>query len=257
MRLSINAPATKELGMIELLFDFHLILSRYLKNANYRMLTESLVNRGDFVMLDNYDEKRKDITDDETLIKDAIDLKVNEIIVPDVLGDSKKTFENFERFSEKYALLLLKNNIHLVGVVHGKTVEEYLLAFQQLFQYPHCACLAIPDELGVYFAGGRMEFLSEIKRQNYDFKPIHMLGVWENPIEIKNLARQGIARSLDTTSPIWMALCGKYFSYKDGATGKLPKSNPDDYFLAKDTLNIRMMHNLGCAKRWSENNGKS
>jgi hypothetical protein len=254
MKVAINAPIFPELAYLELFFDFHLIICKYLQHPKYKQIVSSLIKKGDYVILDNYDEKRGEVDGDETFVKTALELGVQEIIVPDTFGEAKKTQSKFEKFVEKYGQSLRDANIQLCAVAHGTSLSEYLKSICWLLDNDDCDVIAIPDEAGKAHKEGRAGILYNIISDfdKLQLKPFHMLGVDSNPIEIKRLAEQGIARSLDTTSPLWCAMCGFNFSFENGCNNKPPKVNPDEYFLENSKIELRHMHNLSSVIRWAK-----
>ncbi|MNT73445.1 hypothetical protein D3C72_2121480 [compost metagenome] len=104
------------------------------------------------------------------------------------------------------------------------------------------------------FAGlGRAIVLNELVANNVILTnvPHHLLGVWENPLEIKQLAEFKWIRGVDTQLPFWAAAEGIVWSQSLGMTERRDGRNIvlDDASVVLDepTLN----HNILCMQSWA------
>jgi len=256
MRVSINAPVNGTLVYLELMFDFHLFISRYLGNdSTLDKVIAFCVDRGDYVMLDNYDEGKGNLDSLDIFVSKAIKYKVSEVIVPDTLFDFKDTLEKFDSFMHTYGTVLKSNNIKICGVAQGKNEEEFQRAYLALVTRG-ADVIAVPDEVGACYTSGRLgyvNFVISVPRLQGRITELHMLGVYKNPSEIFHLSYYPIVRSLDTTSPIWCGLNDIVFDQWLGTNKKVPKQSPDEYFLCnKICVTEPVLWNLGCVKLWTK-----
>ena len=165
--------------------DILYILSHMLKHKKYYDFVKKTKM---YKIFDNSVHEEKEITNKQ-FITEAIKLKVNEIILQDVMDDYEKTLKLKNNQLKKYYSLLKKNKIKIMGVLQGKTLTQIYKLLTNYLQDKRI------DVIGISFTtiikkftknryhNGMMNrfYLIEkinqyIKKNNYTPKPIHLLG---------------------------------------------------------------------------------
>jgi hypothetical protein len=155
-----------------------------------------------YVIMDNGAAEGDTINNDE-YVRLAIEMEVDEIIVPDVIGNMQETIEKLYFFIEKYGWLLHQKEIKLHAVIQGKNYEEYKIMYDLLLSEPSIDVIGIPFRMnfnGLKFnteqdrAINRLLFLDNIEVIQ---KPIHCLGS-NNIFEIYELNKRPFVRSCDS-----------------------------------------------------------
>jgi hypothetical protein len=116
----------------------------------------------------------------EEIVKKALNLGVNEIILPDAYQDMSKTLD------QSYAALrYVKDNfpLKLMAVPQGKTIEEWLECAEIMLEW-EIDCLGIPKMLTSL--GGRDARMAVLRTLGKKLRgmEIHLLGCWQTPLEI-------------------------------------------------------------------------
>lgn len=229
-----------------------------LQNADYKAYFKKKAEQGEFVILDNGENEKKQITGD-TLIELAIEIGAKELVLPDTFRDTKDTMRKVIEFLRKYRKRLRQHKIRTMAVVQGDTIPN---ALQHYRTYSKMAEI---DTIGLGFdnyytlehpdktQGGmftRLLLTETISKHvpSRRLKTVHLLGLY-NPIELKYQAKHTWIRSNDSSAPVLCAAHNilirrdkgikkkpaKYLNF----TGCLSKA---EYALAE--RNIEIMHNF-------------
>lgn len=229
----------------------HLVLSdpQYAKFYLERSL------RGDYVILDNSIIELGSAMSMDVILDAAARIKAHEIILPDVLRDRQGTLDLIDDVLCKYGAQLAKYK--LMAVAQGQNTSEWLMCYSNLATaYPEITCIGIPKLTSSYedLPNGRRQLcdmLTSSQVINTD-KSHHLLGVWDNPIEIKYSARHKWIRGVDTILPVLCGQNGIAFDPHDGMRVPRPKITPnfksdDDQYPHLITWNIFQMLKWGNA----------
>jgi hypothetical protein len=169
---------------------------------------------------------------------------IDEVVLPDVMGDAEATFNQaFDIIGR------VKSFPFKVGVVAtGKSPTEALRMIDDLMVYANrINVIYIPrllvkeDDIGARLA------LADAIHSTYPDKEIHFLGASKYfPEEIQSVARQGFVRGMDTSMP---------FNYAYARTRQdqgLAIERPEDYFQLKfDHFQLETMHyNISLMLGW-------
>jgi hypothetical protein len=184
--------------------DYHLILPHEC-NISPRY-TQFYAEVEGFKILDNgaaEGHKPPAINDYHAL---ARDLDVNELVVPDVMGDAAATAVEVMRFGD----FALPDEFSYMAVLQGNNLEEVtrMLDFYQDMEWidtvaiPRHLCKKLGDDIRVHL--GRI--ISTTTR--FGVNNIHCLGACSWTDEPAALARMGIVRGMDTSLPINYGLRG-------------------------------------------------
>lgn len=144
----------------------------------------------------------------EELITIGWELGVDEIVIPDVLGDYQKTkdlVQQFARFMQRNPLPP-GFNPGFMGVVQGKNVSELTACIRTYAMQPFITSIALPrilaktlgDEfIRYHLTDPRTAFYNEIIKPRFEGN-VHCLGATENPREVILLASHPV-RGIDTS----------------------------------------------------------
>jgi hypothetical protein len=95
----------------------------YLSNEEYARHYNMMRLNGQFMILDNGAAEKEQVMD-STLAQVALSLRVNEVAMPDVLGNTAETLARSAKFNKQFGPALDYNGIHLGYVAQGRSVGE-------------------------------------------------------------------------------------------------------------------------------------
>lgn len=248
--------------------DYQLLLPRQLDaDEDYELAYMTMGARGDFFILDNGAAENDQYSDGD-LIEMALHYDVDELAIPDVLGDTVETIRRFNKFFELEPTLAkegfgVDEGPKLGYVAQGKGWREALAGVQAIMEddnqaYIHTVYL---PRLLVKESGEIREriLLAAAIRQTFgDRLDIHMFGsAPEWPREALAIANEvPFVRGMDTSMPYNWAFKGRalgggpsIFDH-DANTGIQKIGRPTDYFELKQESfdlplvkqNVRVMH---------------
>lgn len=120
----------------------------------------------------------------EEIVKKALWLRADEIILPDVLFDADRTLDEGLK-----ALHYVKDNFPLkvMAVPQGKTLQEWLECAMYMLAWD-IDCLGIPKSLiSIGGRDARLEVLKDLGKRTRGLD-IHLLGCYKTPLEITMIA---------------------------------------------------------------------
>jgi hypothetical protein len=226
----------------------HLVLERGGDNP-YAKYYQRQREKGRFILLDNslfeYEAQGVGVGIDACL--DAAEIiQPNEVIAEDVLFDGERTIESTKRFINQMDKRGTLGRIQIMGVVQGKTRDEWLTCLNQLMDIKEVntiglSKLSVPmsflgeKESGGCVACSRLECTSLIDRC-YDYNPdgrtirgkcFHLLG-GDNwlPWEIKQQTQYPWIRSNDSSAAVWYGSSGEVFN-EEGKIENIILGKPD------------------------------
>jgi hypothetical protein len=250
MKLALIPPVS----LIDDIFrtDYQLVLP-HVTDERYIEAYRSARKRGDYLILDN-GAAEGGIAHLDHLFGIAFDLMVNEIVVPDVLGDYLGTVQEVQTF-ETY----LKNHQHdfeqfnYMAVVQGQNWDEICSLVDFYSQINWVTSLGIPRILcdTLDDAGARVGVIRYVAETYGNRFQIHLLGT--NPRYIRELVRFGPeldkwgVRGVDTSAPFNYANCGKFIDHFDSI------ERPGGYFQldAHHFGRVQVKHNLEVMLEWT------
>jgi hypothetical protein len=166
------------------------------------------------ILFDNSIHENERISDEE-FVKLAIEMGVDEIIIPDCMKDGEETLKLAKEFLNKYHTKLKQHNIKTVGVIQGKTMDEITKCFSYLNNDFRVDYLALPFDLVPYdFVEernlnqmmNRLLILQTLSSGYKIKKDIHALGL-NLLLEVKLLDAFPRIRSCDSKILTRLALC--------------------------------------------------
>ncbi len=124
----------------------------------------------------------------------------DEIVIPDIMYEHDETLE----LAREYAPQVLKTKRFLVP--QGRTAREWLHCASEMIQKYVLTTIGVPKHLD-QLPGGRTHILAQLKKRwpligTRGHPSVHLLGVWNDSIEVLWLARRfPWLRSIDTSIP--------------------------------------------------------
>jgi len=124
--------------------DFHLILPHIVEQSEkYKKFYMERIKEGDFVMLDNSIFELEVAYPKEKLLDTALEIGVQEMVVPEVLRSSHGSLEKVEDFFDYIANSHLPKHLRFAITVQGKSFREmiaYVSALLTSFEF-HTLCV--------------------------------------------------------------------------------------------------------------------
>lgn len=192
--------------------DYNMLLTHLTEDPTY--VDNALKLRG-YKILDNSAYELGESLNTKTLIKAAKAVKADEVILPDVLKDGKRTLIRTMDSIEEIAAAL--SGVKLMAVPQGKDIEEWLECYTELIKLP-IHVIGINKFTHDYMLGGRLKFCKSLKEcglvlPNLEY---HLLGLPEDISEIRNQAKYNEwIRGVDTCVVYLITKTGRKIKYLD------------------------------------------
>lgn len=205
--------------------SFHLLLSHLLKNKVYYKHYEEQRERGAYLVLDNSAHEFGVGDDPEALIFNALALRAQEVVVPDVLDDSAATLDRavdaLELWFESKYLVINREMPALMYVPQGANVAEWVVCLNSLLdlhryvtkksQYRSDVVIGISKDYEVWDGGIERLLTNYVEplRQQHKNIHVHLLGWGRELWALGWLATKfPWLRSTDSAKPFVYALNG-------------------------------------------------
>ena len=235
----------------------HLMLPQLVDEPEYKRHFLKMRRLGKRIILDNGANEGFEISDKE-LAKIAGDFFVDELVLPDVMGDFHATVARSKDFLNQQRLNL-RREVEFGFVLHGRTYYDAISNFDFLMNsrelYSQISVIYLPRMM-VREVGDRVR----INVADYIFtqapklnKHIHFLGaspLWM--LECKEASQLAVGpkkriRSMDTSAPFVYARAGKYVD--EGVY----KRNEKTFFHSPLSIDQRLMarENMDAMNRWA------
>jgi hypothetical protein len=222
-----------------LLSDYHLILAQ-IKDPLY---IATYVNDGtddDFLILDNGAAEGGSVSDEE-LLRVAALYGVDEVVVPDVIGDFRETIERCKGFMSTYGVHVeTGDSIGFMGVLQSNGAKgDWLACIDEYSKHASIKTLGIPRHFVDKDPYMRLMVCEYIKQNDLGERfEVHLLGTNAKfPAEIKMLAKEhDWIRGVDSSMPYNYTMDGKQLKHmRPGVT------RPENYF---EHYHVPMQQNL-------------
>jgi hypothetical protein len=206
--------------------DYHLVLAHLFRQPNYRTFCRHLHGHK---ILDNGAAEGQTVNF-EDLIQTAWTLEVDEIIVPDVPKDFRRTYNTALEFGQQIGEHV--KDFKYIGVAQGKMLSEVIACINGLSHLDYITGLALPrnicdiDKMQRYFVAQMVE---ESWPGRFEF--IHCLGSSSWLREVVVLTEIPQVRGIDTSMPVKLGLHGITIADHQGYDMAPTK---DDYFSIED-----------------------
>ena len=200
MKLAVIAPPSY-LGRVRgAELGYHMALGQELvRDTTYYKFYQTLASYGHFIIVDNgAAESEEERVAFEGIVDVAVQMKADEIILPDKLRDSKWTVKH-----SLAALPQVPRRKRFV-VPQGENWDEWTLCLEELVLFTKPVTIGLAKWLEE-LPGGRARAMDVIVRAGYQEQyNIHMLGIHSKPIaEAKPVAEVfPDVRGIDTGAPI-------------------------------------------------------
>lgn len=201
----------------------HMCLAHLVNSdATYRTFYKRQRFEGSYIIVDN-SVIENDPQPIELVVKAAMSIDAQEIVLPDVLHDMDATLDK-----SLEALTTMKcdfPHFKTMAVPQGKTMEEWISCAKIMLEWP-IDCIGIPKNL-TYVSGtpkgrpyNRIHAIESVAGLIRD-RSIHLLGCWTSPIELSLVARSVMdkvipeVRSIDTAMAYIFTKAGKRIGEQD------------------------------------------
>ena len=131
--------------------NFHLILPHLIQYPKYKGFYKKRVHQGDFILLDNSIFELGYSLEKEKLLAIAQDMKVSEVVAPEVWHDKEGTIKLVEEFMEYHDVT--KSTVNILAMATGNTEEEIIETFFQWNRHPKINSLGLPFSLDYEIKG--------------------------------------------------------------------------------------------------------
>lgn len=203
--------------------DYQLLLPQLFTDPKYTRAYLRARRDGDFMILDNGIAEGY-ASNQHELHTRARQLMVNEIVVPDTLGDMETTVLQAKQFEA-----CARAEFRYMGVVQGQSLSECYTCIRAFSDMPYIRTLGIPRHLLTTINQDARALIVAFVRRNFGWRfAVHLLGTSRDYMkEFENYSQhyqdQGV-RGVDTSAPFVYALAGATL-YDNIRTER-----PDDYF---------------------------
>lgn len=222
--------------------DFHLCLAHLLGEAAYSRFFRWQASRPHtYVVMDNGVIETGEPMPIERLADLAYEHQVDELVLPDQLGDAVETL-NAAVASIKY---LDENNLRgrVMAVPHGQTAEEWAWCVREMLSLP-IDCIGISRTLVPRLFEARWQALEQVpellEAAHID---IHLLGCPDSPVEIGRTAALSLGRVRSVDSGV-----AAIHTQVGSTVGKNPKPDLELDFLSPQ-CEARLQDNV---ERWKQ-----
>jgi len=253
MLLSFEVP-TNNLKQLGPLFDYNFCLaplalsssaylSYYKTSSKYKIVDTGIFETGKTPPL-------------EDILKAAALLNAQEVCAPDSLKNANGTISTTEAFLNFLKASGNLGKYKVMGILQGENKPMWIKCAKWMEQNPNI------DVIGISYIGcsafssdpsqARIQAVHTITQLVGARKPLHLLGIGGNPIELKTQINNPLVRSCDTSVPVTQALVGDIYNPLTGSTA--PKAaRPADFFdltLTSSQL-AATISNINTLKSWT------
>ena len=190
------------------------------------------------------------------VIKAADILHADEVVSPDSFQNGPKTIKATEDFLKFFTAANLTGKYKVMGVVQGSNIPSWVKCFQWMDKNPLINVIGLSYVGCASFANDPMNSRIQAVKYAVDHikptKPIHLLGIGGNPLEVFLQKTFPQVRSCDTSIPVVDGYYNAKYDVKKGSS-ILPKNKrPADYFnITMTNSQLTDAHfNMECIKSW-------
>jgi len=230
--------------------NYHLLLPQLMTSERYMGIAYELGrNPNDFVILDN--GAAEGVTyPTESMFSIADELDVDEIVIPDFMGDAMATIDELHSFM--HVAETRDRQFSYMFVAQGQTVDECLWSIDRAGFYSNINTIGLPRHL-LQTCGDKNARLTLLQRLIYNFGgryEVHFLGAsveWPDEARVVGSLFPDQVRGMDTSMPY---VYGYYAEWLTDSHSKCVR--PEGYFdCPKDDFNeIAVQGNIDQLMRW-------
>ena len=228
------------------------LLHKILEDKDYAEMVCEFAGCGEFTYLDNSCFELGESLDNDILYDWYERLEPNYVVLPDVLGDKKRTLERSLEFANDYPI----TSTHAMPVIQGSTPDEMIECYNAFIEYGEekagggqlWPIIGIPfvyswqDKDPTLQANERIKLLEKMDREciRKEYRH-HLLGTWQAR-EFAHYRDYDWIHSIDTSNPVMSALDGTIYAGIHGLTQK-PKSTFDTvYDMKEEDINLDLLY---------------
>jgi hypothetical protein len=230
---------------------YYMYLAPLLGNAIYDRYVWRTTTRLSHNILDNGAFEGEPVPDDRLMLLATSSGLLDEVVVPDVLGDVVGTLEKVRQFESVVKSAGAHAPKHYMGVVQGETYTECVECIEQLTEYSYITTLGIPKHLLATVGPKeiRLMLAAYIEERYKRRLSTHFLGsspIW--PSELREAARFNV-RSMDTSMPFVFA----YYNQRiqDDISFSCMERPPKYFLQPKSAFNNVLWDNISIMRRWA------
>ena len=231
--------------------DMHMALTHLVESAGneYNKFFMGLPD-DDYIMLDNSVIELGEAVSLNRLINAAKIINADEIVIPDAYKNKDETLRLLYKYLEELEGKDLPYKIQVVP--HGKNANEWMDCYNEVRRIDEVDVIGIPKVTTSIFPGGRAYLTTLLDRLGVATpnKEYHLLGVWNNPIELDYVSRYNWIRSVDSAITYACGVNGIRFDEQVGT------QRPDDLewsFYDDTSVNQHIIeHNIEMMGRWCQ-----
>lgn len=228
-----------------------ILLHRYIEDERYKRIVDSYSG---FKILDNSCFELGEAVSNELIAKHVNIIKPDVFVLPDVLGNKRKTLDRSHQFLDEYPALEYK----AMAVIQGDTYEDFALCYGEFNNNYNLAMMGIPFCFNWAFkvkmtpfehAIERVKLVDFLMNEGYIDTNVrhHLLGTW-CALEFKLYKNYSWIYSIDTSNPIAAGIEGSHYPIIHK-----PHLKFDDFAeLPLDRINLDIvLQNVTTFKEWT------
>ncbi len=221
------------------------LLHKILEDKDYAEMVCEFANNGEFTYLDNSCFELGESLDNDVLYEWFQKLEPDFVVLPDVLGDRRRTLERSIEFANDYPDTVSNG----MPVIQGATPDEMIDCYNEFIEYSDkWPIIGIPfvyrwvDKDPTLQANERIKLLERMDRECIDRKfKHHLLGTWQAR-EFAHYKDYNWIHSIDTSNPVMSALDGTPYAGVHGLTQKPTSTFDSVYDMKEEDINLNLLY---------------
>ena len=221
------------------------LLHKILEDKDYAEMVCEFANNGEFTYLDNSCFELGESLDNDVLYEWFQRLEPDFVVLPDVLGDRRRTLERSIEFANDYPDTISNG----MPVIQGATPDEMIDCYNEFIEYSDkWPIIGIPfvyrwaDKDPTLQANERIKLLERMDRECIDRKfKHHLLGAWQAR-EFAHYKDYNWIHSIDTSNPVMSALDGIPYAGVHGLTQKPTSTFDSVYDMKEEDINLNLLY---------------
>jgi len=237
MRVAFITPVP-ELERFATASTYHLILTHICDQyPEYVEFYRERSKAGDYIILDNSAYELGESVSIELLRKYADIIEPAVVVLPDVRNDAKETLRRTREAIEvlrdpRWTLMAVPQAPDTDNKDHD--FEAWVASLKSMYEFPEIGAIGIYPETSWFFPTprrGRVELAEILEERGLIRKDrtYHMLGMADNPVELKGLSQFEWIMGCDSAKPIVQGMHGVLLHPVEGLLTIRPR-RPKDYF---------------------------
>lgn len=214
--------------------DYNMCLYHIVRdNPTYANYFKKLREEGKFVIMDNGAAEGVNPTHEELMEVYGL-VEPSEIVLPDVVYDKEETLKRTEEAYRAFTQAGLHEKYQFMAVPQGANFTEWLSCMKTMIKQKHITTIGISKFVTPRYqremgrdANVRMECVDAVLQEAYRLGrevQIHLLGCWDNPIEIGEIstAFEDKVRGTDSAIAYVYTRAGRMYA------GETPRPDNDE-----------------------------